>query len=180
MLFLHTLQHFTVDGICGAALAAYAVNEPYFEPIVYYFGLYNLIAFGSQWLMGYLLDRKVEFIPYAFIVSLITLALGTISELGILYQVVLLGIGNSLFHVAGGSLVLRKYDTYRELGIFVSSGAVGLALGLNLLCGTITFLMIYAVTTLIVFVKVKLVLRYNQNLLSTNMSVFHLSQCWVV
>ena len=51
MLFLHTLQHFTVDGICGAVLAAYAVNESYFEPIAYYFGLYNLIAFGSQWLI---------------------------------------------------------------------------------------------------------------------------------
>ena len=44
MLFIYTLQNLTVDGICGAALAAYAVDEPYIEPIIYYFGLYNLIA----------------------------------------------------------------------------------------------------------------------------------------
>ncbi|MBR2179101.1 MAG: hypothetical protein IJ862_01730 [Selenomonadaceae bacterium] len=155
MLFLHTLQHFTVDGICGAVLAAYAVNESYFEPIAYYFGLYNLIAFGSQWLIGYLLDRKFNLIGHAFLVSLITLALGTISELGILCQTILLGIGNSLFHVAGGSLVLRKYKTYKELGIFVSSGAIGLALGLNLLCNAIVFLLFYAAITLIVFYRLR-------------------------
>ena len=155
MLFLHTLQHLTVDGICGAVLAAYAVNEPYFEPIVYYFGMYNLIAFGSQWLMGYLLDMEAKLISYAFVISLMALALGTISEFGILYQVIFLGIGNSLFHVAGGSLILRRYNTYKELGIFVSSGAIGLALGLNLLCDAMTFLMIYAVITLIVFYRLR-------------------------
>ena len=87
--------------------------------------------------------------------SLITLALGTISELGILCQTILLGIGNSLFHVAGGSLVLRKYKTYKELGIFVSSGAIGLALGLNLLCNAIVFLLFYAAITLIVFYRLR-------------------------
>ena len=158
MLYLYTLQHFTVDGICGAVLAAYAFDEPYFEPIVYYFGLYNLIAFGSQWLMGYLLDKKINLISYAFPISLISLTLGTISELGILSQAILLGMGNSLFHVAGGSLVLRKYNTYKELGIFVSSGAIGLALGLNLFCSAMTFLMIYAIVTMIVFHQ----LRKNQ------------------
>ena len=155
MLFLNTLQHFTVDGICGAALAAYAVNEIYFEPIVYYFGLYNLIAFGTQWLMGYVLDKKAAFIPYAFLVSLIALGLGTVSSLGIMVQVILLGVGNSIFHVAGGSLVLRKYSTYKELGIFVSSGAVGLALGLNQFVSSVTFLIIYAILTLMVFQRLR-------------------------
>ena len=148
MLFFNTLQHFAVDGICGATLAAYAVGEIYFEPIVYYFGLYNLIAFGTQWLMGYLIDRKVKFISYA-------LGLGTVSSLGIMSQVILLGIGNSLFHVAGGSLVLRKYKTYKELGIFVSSGAVGLALGLNLFVSSVIFLILYAVITVIVFQRLR-------------------------
>ncbi|MBR1398018.1 MAG: hypothetical protein IJ563_10875 [Selenomonadaceae bacterium] len=157
MLFIYTLQHLTVDGICGAALAAYAVNEPYIEPIIYHFGLYNLIAFGSQWIAGYLLDKKINLIKYAFIISLVTLGLGTISELGIDTQVILLGIGNCLFHVSAGSLVLRKYNTYKELGIFVSSGAIGLALGLNMFCRAEIFLAVYAVTTAIVFY------RYNKN-----------------
>ena len=34
VLPLLTLAHFSVDGVCGAALAAYAVDEPYLAPIV--------------------------------------------------------------------------------------------------------------------------------------------------
>lgn len=151
MLFLYTLQHFAVDGICGATLAAYAVNEEYLEPIIYHFGIYNLIAFGSQFIFGYILDKRTNFLPYAPIISLVLLGLGTISALGILNQVVLLGLGNSIFHVSVGSLVLRRYDTYKEPGIFVSSGAIGLALGLNLIIDEKIFLLIYAAVTVITY-----------------------------
>ena len=37
-------------------------------------------------------------------------------------------------------MVLRRYATYKELGIFVCSGAVGLGLGLNCLVGPYSFL----------------------------------------
>lgn len=151
MLFLYTLQHFAVDGICGATLAAYAVNEAYLEPIIYYFGIYNLLAFGSQFLFGFLLDRKPNFLPHAPIIALVLLGLGTFSELGILNQVILLGLGNSIFHVSVGSVVLRRYGTYKEPGIFVSSGAIGLALGLNLFVGAEIFLLIYAAAMVVAY-----------------------------
>ncbi len=140
MLAIFTVLHFLVDGICAAAMAAYAVQEPLLAPIVYYFGLYNAIAFGTQWLTGWLFDKKESWIRYAFLFVLLTLGLGTQSALGIRTQTLLLGIGNSVFHVAAGSLVLRRYTTYKELGIFVSSGAVGLALGLNCIVGPYPFL----------------------------------------
>ena len=151
MLFLCTLQHLAVDGVCGAVLAAYAVNEEFWEPIIYFFGLYNLIAFGTQFIVGYLLDKKSNFLPYAPTISLALLTLGSVAEFGIMNQVLLIGAGNSLFHVAAGSLVLRKYDTYKELGIFVSSGAIGLALGLNQLVDAKIFLLVYAAATVIFF-----------------------------
>ena len=140
MLAIFTALHFLVDGICAAAMAAYAVQEPSLAPIVYYFGLYNAIAFGTQWLTGWLFDKKENWIRYAFLFVLVTLGLGTQAALGIKAQTLLLGIGNSVFHVAAGSLVLRRYTTYKELGIFVSSGAVGLALGLNCIVGPYPFL----------------------------------------
>ena len=141
MLAIFTALHFLVDGICAAAMAAYAVKEPSLAPIVFYFGLYNGIAFGTQWLMGWLLDKKVNWIRYAFLFVLVTLGAGTQSVLGIKAQTVLLGVGNSVFHVAAGSMVLRRYTTYKELGVFVSSGAVGLALGLNCIVGPYPFLL---------------------------------------
>ena len=145
MLVIFTALHFLVDGICAAAMAAYAVQEPSLAPIVYYFGLYNAIAFGTQWLTGWIFDKKENWIRYAFPFILVTLGMGTQAALGIKAQTLLLGIGNSVFHVAAGSLVLRRYTTYKELGIFVSSGAVGLALGLNCIVGAYPFLFACAV-----------------------------------
>ena len=150
MLAIFTALHFLVDGICAAVMAAYAVQEPSLAPIVYYFGLYNAIAFGTQWLTGCFLDKKENWIRYAFLFVLVTLGLGTQSALGIKAQTVLLGIGNSVFHVAAGSLVLRSYTTYKELGIFVSSGAVGLALGLNCIVGPYPFLVACSVLCAVV------------------------------
>jgi hypothetical protein len=150
LLAIFTALHFLVDGICAAVMAAYAVKEPSLAPIVYYFCLYNGIAFGTQWLTGWLLDKKVNWIRYAFLFVLVTLGTGTQSLLGIKAQTLLLGIGNSVFHVAAGSLVLRRYSTYKELGIFVSSGAVGLALGLNCIVGPYPFLFACAVLSAVV------------------------------
>lgn len=138
---IFTALHFLVDGICAAVMASYAVQEPSLAPIVYYFGLYNAIAFGTQWLTGFLFDKKENWMRYAFLFVLVTLGLGTQAALGIKAQTLLLGIGNSVFHVSAGSLVLRRYTTYKELGIFVSGGAVGLALGLNCIVGPYPFLL---------------------------------------
>lgn len=150
-LFLYTLQHFAVDGICGATLAAYAVNEIYLELIIYHFGLYNLIAFGTQFFFGCILDKRENFLPHAPIISLALLGAGTIDYLGIFNQAVLLGLGNSIFHVSVGSIVLRGRSNYKEPGIFVSSGAIGLALGINLFVSAQIFLLIYAAAAVIAY-----------------------------
>lgn len=150
MLALFTILHFLVDGLCGAALAVYAVNEPFMEPIVYYFGLYSAFAFGSQWFVGWLFDRKPAWLRGCFLVSAFALAAGSVPSLGIGTQAALLGTGNSIFHAAAGSLVLQQYDTYKEPGIFVSSGAIGLALGLNRIVGTYPFLLACVVLSVIV------------------------------
>ena len=139
MLILFTLMHLTVDGVCATGMRAYAVGEPYLGPILFYFGMYNLIAFGGQWLMGWALDRWPRGITAALALTPACLGLGVVPALGIAPQTVLLGLGNCAFHVAAGSLVLRRYGTYKELGLFVSSGAIGLALGLNGLCGAQPF-----------------------------------------
>lgn len=150
MLVLFTVLHFLVDGICGAVLAEYAVQEPFLEPIVYCFGLYNAFAFGTQWLTGCLFDRKSSWLGGSFLFAAAALAAGSVPALGIGQQAVLLGIGNSIFHVAAGSLVLQRYTTYKELGIFVSSGAIGLALGLNCLVGPYPFLLACIVLSAVV------------------------------
>ena len=144
MLFLCTLLHLAVDGVCGAALAAYAVQEPHFGNIVFHFHLYSLIAFGGQWLTGWVLDRKMNWILPGLAPIPILLGLG----FSILAQAVLLGVGNCVFHVAAGIMILRRYPNYTEPGVFVSSGAIGLGLGINRICGGAFFLCLCAAAML--------------------------------
>ncbi|MCR5347276.1 MAG: hypothetical protein K6E38_05805 [Fretibacterium sp.] len=153
MLILCTLLHLAVDGVCGAALAAYAVEEPDYASIVYYFHLYSLIAFGFQWIAGWALDRKMSRILPGLALVPILLGLGALPGFGILSQSVLLGAGNCLFHVAAGILVLRRYPGYREPGVFVSGGAIGLGLGLSRFCGTAVFLCICAAATAVLLFR---------------------------
>ena len=156
LLLLCTILHFSVDGVCAAVLAKYAVNEPDFSSIVYYFGLYNVIAFGGQWLAGLVLDKKKGLILPSLCLVPVLLAGGFLDGAGILFQAVSIALGNCLFHVAAGIIILEGYEGFREPGIFVSSGAVGLGLGLRQFVGAIPFETVCIICTAItVYLLVK-------------------------
>lgn len=130
--------HFCVDGLCLCCLylATAGVSE-----LLRYFVVYNVLAFLTQPLTGMLADRakRRHWILLASIVMLILAVLETIgvvscnSEASVFLLVVLsvlLGIGNSLFHVWGGKeTAVRTGNDIRALGVFVSTGAFGLAVG---------------------------------------------------
>lgn len=130
--------HFCVDGLCLCCLylATAGVSD-----LIRYFVVYNVLAFLTQPLTGMLADRakRRHWILLASIVMLILAVLETIgvvscnSEASVFLLVVLsvlLGIGNSLFHVWGGKeTAVRTGNDIRALGVFVSTGAFGLAVG---------------------------------------------------
>ena len=121
--------HFLVDFIC--AMTMYNIilyGDKQADQIL----LYNFCAFALQMPFGLLADglrrKRNDFV--AFI--MLALAAGFMA-LGLLKSAALLGIGNSLFHVAGGIIVIDQDDDAhlkgRGLGSFVAPGAIGLALG---------------------------------------------------
>ncbi len=137
MVGIGALLHFLVDGLCICSL--YLMVSPFnASQFVSYFVLYNVLAFLTQPLTGYLVDR-LEHKHWILLASmlLLTLAAGftTISQNGLssmnaIAISVLLGIGNSLFHVWGGQQVaVQTGNDIRSLGVFVSTGALGLAVG---------------------------------------------------
>lgn len=150
ILFLCTLLHFSVDGVCAAVMADYAVHEPDFSQIIFYFGMYNLIAFGGQWLFGLMLDKYNKLILPSLVLVPVLLGVGMFREAGVFWQALALGVDNCMFHVAAGIVILTRSDTFREPGIFVSSGAVGLGLGLGGLVGAIWFWAVCAAGTVLV------------------------------
>ena len=146
-VWLLSFLHLLVDGIC-----AYTVfNRLYITEsntiIVIVFIGYNTLAFLSQPLFGYIMD-KIGRENIFLTISLIMLVVGSAFSLPRYLSLFLIGIGNAIFHIVGG-----KYSIYLSrgrltyLGLFVSLGACGLALGTYVYKSSI--LKIFVVLTLI-------------------------------
>lgn len=146
------LQHFLVDALCVCCLYMLAASRPLAD-LLYLFILYNVLAFLTQPLTGYVVDR-LKHKHWMLLASMLLLTLATMITIvfglcsnfsppfseglgeGLLLPfcvclgVCLLGLGNSLFHVWGGQQVaVRTQNDMRSLGVFVSTGAFGLAVG---------------------------------------------------
>ncbi len=124
MLFVNAAAHFCVDGLCAAVLFGKLPAEK--EILIL---LYNTLAFSTQCIVGLVADRlkkqaKAEFCSALLLIS------GWFLPLSPVMRVLLVGLGNSLFHVTGGILTLQRcHGKSWSLGVFVAPGALGLSLG---------------------------------------------------
>ena len=125
--------HFLVDALCGSTMLGCVVKdlpEKAFELVM----LYNALAFATQVFTGWLADKlkRDRWLCLASIVILVSGATGALKLPWL--ATVLLGLGNSLFHVSAGREVIRHYAHREmgracELGLFVAPGALGIGLG---------------------------------------------------
>lgn len=137
-LFATTLSHFCVDFACFYLLfAVFVPSAPSVVDVNIGFLLYNALAFGLQPLFGALCDIPGKSPvalgragPPAAPVGCCLLLLGLLFSSLPWVALVLAALGNALFHVGGGidSLTGTSGKLARS-GVFVSSGAVGVALG---------------------------------------------------
>jgi len=130
--------HFCVDGLCLCCLYMATTG---IQDLLKYFVVYNVLAFLTQPLTGMLADRVKQrhWILLSSIILLILAVIETVcvipyctvaSVFLLMVLSILLGIGNSLFHVWGGKeTAVRTGNDIRALGVFVSTGAFGLAVG---------------------------------------------------
>ena len=121
-------MHMVTDGLCSLLIFSRLYPEnPEMGLLVFF--TYNILAFVTQSPVGLLIDKYNK--PKTFLVISTGLLIGgyILSDVCIL-AVICIGLGNSLFHVAGGKYVSDKSgNSIVDLGIFVSTGAVGLVLG---------------------------------------------------
>lgn len=130
-LFVYGIAHCLVDAVCAGVLFT-IWNEQVFSVAMttYLFIIYNVLAFGSQVILGFLIDNLKAPRLSAFLGIIIT----GISTLIFLPQpvlaVILAGIGNALFHVGGGIISLNLTPRKATApGVFVAPGALGLMVG---------------------------------------------------
>ena len=128
------LLHFLVDGLCLCSL--YLIAFPFSLPrLTGIFVVYNVLAFLTQPFTGLMADRMHN--RHWMLLAAVVLLLAAVMAVSFGFPFagylapVLLGMGNSLFHVWGGKqVVLKTGNDMRALGLFVSTGAFGLAVAM--------------------------------------------------
>lgn len=125
-LLVNAVAHLLVDGVCAATLFGRLGGVPNLSALVM---LYSTLAFSTQSFVGLTADR-VKRHALADSVAMIVVAVGYLLPLQPLFRVLIVGVGNSVFHVAGGAMTLEHSGGKAgSLGIFVAPGAVGLSAG---------------------------------------------------
>lgn len=133
---LLALMHMAVDALCACCLYLWMLAAD--RGVMALFVTYNVLAFMTQWLVGLWVDRMARGrLPLVLAVALLCLgALGTAllashdGSAEAMACITAVGMGNALFHVYAGRMVARhSHNDVCHLGIFVSTGALGLVLG---------------------------------------------------
>jgi FSR family fosmidomycin resistance protein-like MFS transporter len=126
----YSVIHGIIDLSCAAFVLASLYNYNFSSKELFILIVaYNVIAFGLQAPLGYLVDKFQAPKASAFIGSLLVLTSLFLFKIPALV-VILSGLGNAFFHVGGGSISLN-IDPKKATppGIFVAPGALGLTIG---------------------------------------------------
>ena len=123
---LYSFTHLVVDAACAfLLLGVLELNDFLILSLL----LYNATAFVLQAPFGYLIDKILN-PKLATIIGIVLIAVSFFFWNVLFAALIIVSIGNALFHVGGGSLVLslkNKKATFS--GLFVAPGGIGLALG---------------------------------------------------
>ncbi len=125
-LILNSFAHFLVDALCVTTLfSAGEAGERLMIAVL----LYNTLAFSTQCVVGLLIDR-FRCCRYPEAASFACVILGFALPLPFFLRIALVGLGNSVFHVAAGTVTMRESRGKAwQLGVFVAPGAFGVTLG---------------------------------------------------
>lgn len=124
-----SVMHLLVDAT-GAAVVFNCLSSSY--SIANGILIYMLFAFGTQPFLGILADKTEKYKLLIYISVLLMISGLPITLLAPYAGFIVLGLGNSLFHVSAGGVAINTAEKNWNLGVYVSGGAVGLALGINL------------------------------------------------
>ncbi|MBI4950706.1 MAG: hypothetical protein HY908_01615 [Myxococcales bacterium] len=129
---IHGAMHFVVDATSvGTTMAAVGLHGLTLEDAYLLVLAYDLLAFAPQFAIGLVTDRLRAPRP-VLQAGLVLTALGAgLLPFGPVVAMVLVGLGNALFHV-GASVFALSVAPHRAApaGVFVAPGALGLGLGM--------------------------------------------------
>ena len=126
--------HLVVDAACVASVLRSSPPSDAIASAALAFVLgYDLLAFAGQVPFGFLIDRFRLRRGAAFAGLLLTAAAVLAGPTAGAPVMILAGLGNALFHVGAGAMVLAGSKGHAApAGVFVAPGALGLGLGIIL------------------------------------------------
>lgn len=126
--------HFFVDFACALTVVSlsslsWVEDSNYYTLVI----LYNLVAFGSQPLWGWIIDQRAIF-REGMTAGILLIGVGAAAAvLAPVVAILFLGCGNALFHVGAGALVYEAAPgRASSQGLFVAPGGLGLLVGIML------------------------------------------------
>jgi FSR family fosmidomycin resistance protein-like MFS transporter len=127
---VYSLTHALIDCVsAGVVFSLLALEYVSLEYFFYLVVLYNILAFGLQAPIGFLID-KIKKPKGVALLGILFAFLAIIFLNSPLSAVILVGLGNSLFHVGGGIISLNLIPRKATMpGIYVAPGAAGLFIG---------------------------------------------------
>lgn len=158
MTSILSLMHFLVDGLC-VCLLYLGVSNCDANEMMAMFITYNVAAFLTQPLTGWCADvvKRSNIIIYLSVTMLIASAIMVSLSEDFFHDntndhyimAMMLGLGNSLFHVWGGRIVtLNTHNDIRHSGVYVSTGAMGLSIGMVFFSWQLTWVMLASICLL--------------------------------
>lgn len=138
--FAFALCHFVVDFacvstmLCAVSRVSGESGQDSLEFVALSILLYDIVAFTLQLPVGIVLDKLdknsyAALLSYALVGAGVLISLFPVALLEWL-AVLLLAVGNALFHSAGGLIVLNISQKHAgPSGIFIATGAIGVFLG---------------------------------------------------
>jgi MFS transporter, FSR family, fosmidomycin resistance protein len=129
---VYSFTHALIDATCVGTLFA-VVSRGQHEPNTSLLILfYNALAFSTQPLFGLLVD-KFNVPKISALAGILLVGFSPFFMRFPFSAIILAGLGNALFHIGGGVIILNLSDGKASLpGIFVAPGALGLTIGILL------------------------------------------------
>jgi FSR family fosmidomycin resistance protein-like MFS transporter len=159
-IFLLSIGHLVID-LSGIYLINVQYNDYDFSLIVLFFLVYNLIAFGLQPFVGFYADVKNKYFMFVLLGLFLPVVGLLLIDFGII-AIVILTIGNALYHVGGGVISVNLYpNKATPAGVFVAPGAIGVFLGVYLAGKSMSFIPIIITISSILILLIYIVFKHS-------------------
>ncbi len=173
IVLIYSFSHFVVDLSCAAFIYHFLVYEFGITPKVSIFILlYDFLAFVLQLPFGIFFNNRNKNSLISIVGCFLILISYALNMIPIL-PIILIGVGNALFHIGGGIDVLNiSNKRASKIGMYVAPGALGLFIGcsINKLSYPVYLIIILLIFT-IIFLGI-LYRKYNTDIKQDDISVF--------